>query len=410
MDDSRRRQFYILAAGLLLAVLWNYWLPTAEDFFNLVSEPSPERLFPMRNVDFFAYHNGGSRFIHGENPYYFEQSGSKTFSDFIYPPAFLPVFGLISRLEYDLARTLWALGYGLAHLAALGMLTWACSPRLRGPVLVFGSALTLLSFPLLMHIHNGQADVWVSSLTVGGLAMYARGHRSTAAALVAAAALLKVSPLLLLAFFVLYLRDWRFLRDFTLAGAGMAALSLVWVPVDLYWDYAVNILPAVGAGSDYWLNQSLIRFFAQTPWLAQSVSLGGLGAFGLYAWLAGRRAEPLPGRQSMDVRFRTPLTADHLPVMGMFLLNLLVILLFSGRAWSMMYAWTILPTALVLAAALNRPVRPWHAAVLLAGVVLLLAKVYGYPVLSSLNMLGSLVLAGWLVWQMQRGQAPTPGG
>jgi hypothetical protein len=54
--------------------------------------------------------------------------------------------------------------------------------------------------------------------------------------------------------------------------------------------------------------------------------------------------------------------------------------------------------ALFLTYLLHTPVRRWYVGLAAATAVLLVSKIYGYPVLNSLNLLGSAMLLGVLAW------------
>jgi hypothetical protein len=88
---------------------------------------------------------------------------------------------------------------------------------------------------------------------------------------------------------------------------------------------------------------------------------------------------------------------------------MLVILIFAGRVWTMAYVWMILPTALILARQVEAyPSRPrtWQLGLTCLAVFLLLSKIYGYPILDSLNLWGSLLLAALLVRELVKDALP----
>ncbi len=368
----------VAGAVLLLAVVWNFWLPFAQDYYNQVTKPP---LPP--NVDFFAYFTAGQRFNDGANPYYYgdAQPGSALISEYLYPPTFLPFFGALARLPYDAARGLWLGLYALVYLAAFAALAAVRPPEERATFIGLGVLLSATSFPLLLHIRNGQADMLVIGLVLLSYSLYGRGRKTVSALLLALAGVLKVSPFVLLLFFALYLRDWRYVLYTLLAGAGLALLSLAVVPFHYYPEYVTYILPVVSGGTGYYLNQSILKYLAGSPLAAQIVSGVGLAAFGIYAGWAGQRRRCNAGFGAT----------------AMFTLNLLAILVFQGKAWSMAYVWMILPAALVLAHLLHRPARTWQ--LLLAGGAsfLMVSKIYGYPPLDSLNLFGALLMGALLV-------------
>ena len=86
-----RRWSLILIITTAVVMGWNYWLPTAENFYNLITPADENRQYALRNVDFFAYYNAGVRFEKAENPYFYSYQEGNVFSDYIYPPTLLPL-------------------------------------------------------------------------------------------------------------------------------------------------------------------------------------------------------------------------------------------------------------------------------------------------------------------------------
>ena len=382
----------ILALTLAVVISWNYWLPMAEDFYNLVTPADENRQSPLRNVDFFAYFNAGARFEKGENPYFYGDTASRNFSDYIYPPTLLPLYGLISNLEYDQARLLWVGLYFTGYALCFSLLLLAAKKELRSIFFSCGLVLMSASFPLLMHIHNGQSDVLVISLVLIGYVAYIKGFKTGSAFLFALATMTKVSPVLFLIYFVIFLKDYRFLITYGLWVAGIVLVSLLAVPFSLYMDYILRVLPEISKADSYWLNQSIIKFLSASQGsLAEVISLGGFVLFGLFAfWLSKRYPSSLriPGKT---------LGEKHIISESVFILNILVILIFSGKAWSMAYVWIILPAALLVTRLINSRPKTWYLILVCASVFLMESKVYGYPILDSLNLWGSLMLSTLLV-------------
>ena len=97
-STPKNRILGVVSLILILTVGWNYWLPLAEDFFNLQTKPpSPP------NVDFLAYYIAGARFERGDNPYYWVMPDPEgiVLSDYLYPPTMLPLYTLFSNMEYE---------------------------------------------------------------------------------------------------------------------------------------------------------------------------------------------------------------------------------------------------------------------------------------------------------------------
>ena len=398
----------LLFAFVLLAVAvgWNYWLPTAENFYNLVTQANENRTKDLQNVDFYAYYNAGSRFSRGVNPYYWENSpGNKQFSDYLYPPTLLPLYRQLARLDYGIARLLWLSLYFLCYAAAVAALYMVIKKEIRPIFLGLAILLTLASFPLLNHIHNGQADVFIAAFTMLGLAAYVRGWKIPAAALFALGTVMKVSPVFFLIFFVIFLWDWRFLAAYVVSVLVFVLMSLPFVPLALYPDYLFNVLPEVSKGTSFWINQSLLKYFTFNSLLAQAISVAGFLGFAVLAWFLRRR---FSGPKSQAYEFHYPLDRKAFLGIAVFVVNLLVILIFAGKAWSMAYVWTILPAALLVTLLLQMETPAYYLILVGVAVFLLVSKVYGYPLLDSLNLWGSLLLTAVLLYGLFKKKVVSP--
>jgi len=364
----------ILVLTLAVVISWNYWLPIAEDFYNLVTPADENRQVALRNVDFFAYYNAGARFENGANPYFYGDPAIRNFSDYIYPPTLLPLYGLISNLEYDQARLLWVGLYFTGYALCFTFLLLAARKELRSILFSCGLVLTSASFPLLMHIHNGQSDVLVISMVLIGYVAYIKGFKTGSAFLFALATMTKVSPVLFLIYFVIFLKDYHFLITYCLWAAGMLLVSLLVVSFGLYMDYILWVLPEIGKGTSNWLNQSIVKFVPVPQGsLAQAISLGGFVLFGLFAFWLGKHypsSKRIPGKTLGEKNNISE---------SVFILNILVILIFSGKAWSMAYVWMIFPAALIVTRLVNYRPKIWYLILICVSVFLLESKVYGYP-------------------------------
>jgi hypothetical protein len=392
--QKHTRVLSVVGLLVIMVVGWNYWLPTAEDYFNLHTKSN---LPP--NVDFLAYYTAGARFESGANPYYWANTNpeAQDFAEYLYPPTFLPFYLQLARLTYESARLLWVGVYAISYILAFLALLLTMKKEIRITFLFLGLILTIASYPLLLHIRNGQSDVLVISICLLGFVLHSRGYRVVSAVLFAIATLLKVSPVLFLIYFVIFLRDLRFGISYFFATAVLLLFSLMAVPLEFYTDYFVNILPHVSAGTSYWLNQSLLKFFADSETLAKAISGIGFGLFALFTWLLARKIA------SHERSPRLPLGENGFVVEGVFLMNLLVILIFAGKAWSMTYVWAILPCALLLASLLDARPKEWYLGIVVLAVFLLTSKVYGFPFLDSLNLYGSVILVACLaLWLLKR--------
>jgi len=405
-QQSNREELKLVALGIviLLVFAWNYWLPTAEDFYNMVTRGEETRQNDLTNVDFFVYYNTGSRFERGEDVYFFDAPvRGETFSQYWYPPTLLPIYGLLSRLPYDIARLVWLMAYSLCYLLTFGLMLVSVQARLRLRLFFITLGLTLTSAPLLAHIHVGQADVFMGCLVMSGFLFYTRQHKVLAAVLFALAAFLKVSPVFYLAFLVLFLRDFRFLFRYCVVCVGICLLSLIWVPFHFYPEYLFQILPEIGHGTSIWMNQSLLKYLAEQRSAAQLTALVGMLSMAVFLAFLGSRF-------SQTARIpHAPISRAALVPLSAFLLNMLAILIFAGRLWSMAYTIAIMPSALLLVLLFETDHSSTLKTLFCLGVILMNAKIYGYPLLDSMNLWGAILTACLLVFLLLQRDSNMPG-
>jgi hypothetical protein len=398
--------------ALLLAVslTWSLWLPQAARMFRMALPGSPP------SQDFAAYYLAGKALRTDSDPYRYaadrhvslhpgdlEQYSEEAFtrgdglSRYIYPPFALPLYAALSRFPYMTARAMWTALALLAHAAAIraGFLLIAKPLRLGYLVLAFG--LTIASQPLLLHLGTGQVDLLVAGLAMLSLLASEKGQRPSAALLLAVAVWMKVSPAVLLAHFVLFRRDVRFLAWF---GGWMVALPLlvVWaVPLRLYTDYFREILPTVTSGRAYFQNQTLIRFLVPMGTrVASAGSLAGCAALAAFEWWRGGRGKTGPAHAFL-----------HGEISGIhsFLLCTLAMLLFAGVSWSMAYVWVIVPCALLLVGQLDLA-NVASLAVACLATLMMLCRPFPVPGLDLTNIAGAVLMASFLAFGGGRGRDP----
>jgi hypothetical protein len=152
------------------------------------------------------------------------------------------------------------------------------------------------------------------------------------------------------------------------------------------------------------MNQSVLKYLAEYKDLSWIIALGGvLGYTGFSLWVS----------QRLTIEQRSPralLAEKDLLSLALFMMNLMVILIFAGRLWTMAYTWTILPGSLLLVFLLETGLPRLYKALLSLGGILLHAKIYGYPVLESMNLWGALLVLAMLAFLLlQASRKPKPG-
>lgn len=371
----------VLLTTFLLAILWNYWLPSARDYLNIVS-PTYERA----NVDFYAYYRGGEAYLRGQEPY----AGTRDGQLFIYPPTFTPLYSLLAQYDYDEARYIWVVVYSVSFLITIGLTVLQAKPGDRWTTLLIIFFIVFISYPLRYMIKQGQVDLIVASLSFLSYLVYRWRLRWLSALILALAVFAKLNPLFFLITFVIFFRDWKYLIWFG-AWCGVIILaSSLFFPLDWYRAFVMEVLPALTKSQTFYYNQTPLRFVAGERWIPRLITAGGLGSLSIFAYFTGWRQGDLANVKNSDRLQKADV---------FFLINALTILLCSGSAWIMAYVWFILPVAVVLVD-LIPDVRPSYLAGVGLSIAAIHARLIDLPVLNSINMIGAGVLLALLVSYM----------
>ena len=343
---------------------------------------SPFALYGGNSADFHTFYLAGRSWLSGGNPY-----NDRMVSGFIYPPPSLPFFSLFSLFDFRLASQLWIVTYFTVFLVALVALALTLRGDRRLMYASLASLIFFTSYPLLIMFQQGQIDLLIASLTILSLVCERKKHNSISAAMLSISVLLKGNAILLLIYFVIFRRDWKYLVHFLIITLAIVGLSLIIIPVQLYWDYAAVTLRLSSIGFVY--NESIPGqlAFAQLNAIAPIVSIAGYGLFTVFSyWASSKRFSTMHKTLSAD---------------GMFLMNVLIMLLFGPRSTIYPYVWVILPVALFLSTLLMEEVRTAFLAAMGIGTFLLSAvispdflnyKTFGLGLIGNVLMTISLIL------------------
>jgi hypothetical protein len=234
---------------------------------------------PGLTLDLGIYLEAGRAALAGTSPYATLGTDELVIGvSFVYPPASLPIFAAMARLDPAAAQTLWGLGNLALYLIAL-LSIYAALPGMLPRRALFALLVLGLGFaPWLEHLAIGQ----INSLMLLGLALFIHGQREQRFAWVgdfglASVILIKLTPGLLL-LWPLLRGDWpRLLR----VGAAMVLLSLpsLWLFGLEPWLKFAEIAPQllVGAPRNPF-NQALV---AQLTVLSAADSVAETLALGL---------------------------------------------------------------------------------------------------------------------------------
>jgi hypothetical protein len=163
---------------------------------------------------------------------------------FFYPPPFLAAFAWALPLDLTTAYHAW---YWAEHLFLLAVLLalgrWVPD---RGMALTLGLLAATFS-PIADNDWMGQANLVVLAVAVPGLLLVERGRERAGGALVGLACMLKMSPALLVAWWLLH-RRWRPALWAILAAVALSAAALPLADLHVQWAFYAEVLPGFAAG------------------------------------------------------------------------------------------------------------------------------------------------------------------
>jgi hypothetical protein len=377
MTFNKTMNLRLVMFAILVLVFWNTFWPDAKELFNFMNPSSS-----IQNVDFYAYYRGGRTYLSGIQPY----SGTSDGQPFIYPPTFIPLYAQIAKLDYASARTLWLGIYSTCFLVCLALLVLKVGPSERDKTIFLALLIVLLSFPVRIYIRQGQIDIIVASFCFASLLLYLFKHHNLSAICLAVATLTKLNPVIFMITFFVFLQDWKYLLRFSLAVAGLVALSLCFFPLDWYRAFFTDVIPTLTGGDTHPYNQSLIRFFVDNPNLAHLVTLAGGSLFTILAGLLGLRHR----QQIAWLRNGKITPFNQFLAVAVFFCNGLVSALFSGSTWIMTYTWFILPAVWLLVITYQQA-RYWLVGILALGIAMLQSIVISDPVVKYVSIEGALL-------------------
>lgn len=183
----------------------------------------------------------------------------RTILPYVYPPTTAVMMRPVAALPFAHAVVAWQLANHVMLIAALALLARAAPEGRR--LLTLGAALAVAAFyaPLFRQNSAGQLNVALLLAYAGVAELLRRNARDEATgATIAAAALFKATPALLLPWALVH-RRWRLAAAISAFAAGGIALSLLLAPPGAWLGFARE-LPAMGYGRSTWAE------FGQTFW------------------------------------------------------------------------------------------------------------------------------------------------
>lgn len=372
-----------------------------------------------RFCDFlFAYYPAGQAVVHHDHNA-LRALTSQGVAGFVNIPVvaylFAP-FGIFGRHVAIALFTLTGLGFTVG--------SWFLLLRMLRLELKARWLLTLLflaSGPLMNTIKLGNVSAMILFALIAGLMLIRAGRSGAAGAVLGVAAVIKL-PLILIALFFIFRRDWRGVAGFSAVGVMTALLSLAlfgWSD-NLHWfqacvvEFTQSWLPSFNVQS---ISGFLLRLDANarlSEWVPQMPTPGQkLVAHiftGLIFLVAALACVRLPAKMDASNEIDASSRRDL-----QYLLVICLCLVSSPLTWSHYYLWLLVPTAFLLEGRLplfnSQTARRvgWVAIALVAPLVgwpwsipnSLLMTVYRTIIMSHL-FLGGLIWFGLIAYSLAR--------
>jgi alpha-1,2-mannosyltransferase len=294
-------------------------------------------------------------------------------SGYIYPPFLAVVSRPLTALSYHRANQAWFLMNTLLFAGTLLMLaTWRSSGV--GPVAAAGILFVSLNYyPTYRAFQCGQVSLLILFLLAAAFWLLERDRQSLSGALVGIAAAVKLTPAILIVFFLVTKR-WRAAAGATAAGAAALALSVAGAGWGNHLVFAREMLPALSRGAATFANQSLPGFLARN---GMDVTMNAFEFVNEPGWLRilGRISTAAVLVTSLWIARRLALGAAGAP--AGFALVVVASLIASPISWEHHYTLALIPIAVLITFMTERGMVPLRELGLLAaGYVLTAANAY----------------------------------
>jgi hypothetical protein len=239
--SQRFRNLAALLGGLLLAALW-WFLYLMDPFDGVLGD---FRVYYMAAVRF-----GSHQSIY-DHIYQVTAADGRVFGLFyFYPPFLAQWLQPLASLEFSVAQRIWVTVSAVAlllsgwRLAELFSILWERSIS-RGLSMLMGLGIVLCFEPTYWGVKEGQVNAIILALISSHLVWAIRGHSGRAGVALGLAALIKMSPALLLLVPIMR-KEWRTVGSFG-GTIGIALLLLVLLtPLPVYQDFFTPFGPLLG--------------------------------------------------------------------------------------------------------------------------------------------------------------------
>jgi len=206
-------------------------------------------------ADFASYYYAVQVAEQGGDPYDTKQLGEAARQDhtrrsvypFFYPPPFLLTMAWTSSLKLYPAYLAW-FWFDEAFAILCGVLLWRWWARL-GPAVPWLAAVAVATLSSIPDNHAmGQVNLPVLAVVLGGLWAAERDRPAVGGALLGLACMMKMSPALFVAWWLLE-RRWREVAWACGTAVALTVLSLAIAGPSVQADFYLRVLPSFGSGN-----------------------------------------------------------------------------------------------------------------------------------------------------------------
>ncbi|HEU4387436.1 MAG TPA: glycosyltransferase family 87 protein [Blastocatellia bacterium] len=178
-------------------------------------------IFTRNLIDFPVYYEAGKSLLSGRTDLYAADFARGAVMDYRYPPLFILMFAPLSLLPYKAAALIWHLLNVTAICWSVALLNRLVVSRSGARTRVWVLAFFTVAPYFVMMLHYGNAHLSATALMFGGLYLAVMRREFGAATLLALAVTIKITPLLVLPYFLIKRR----FKLLTLALVITAALN-----------------------------------------------------------------------------------------------------------------------------------------------------------------------------------------
>ncbi len=324
-------------------------------------------------------------------------------------PATALLFEPLSLLPFRVAQVVFVIVNNALYLLGLGLTLYALRARPLEAFLGVLLSTVLFFYAVRQTFGLGQMNGLIVFLSAVALMLALRECDVWSGGVIIVAATLKISPILLLGFFVAR-RRWRAVWGASIAGAVLLAVMLVFTNGSTLAYFVTQVLPALGRGSAAFPNQSLLG--ALYRWVVPAEEMSSVVGAGDYPLVRAVWLLLSIGVIAITLWFvaRAQLTERTQTAIGFSIFGVAALMI-GGLSWDHYLLWLSVPVcALIIDWFRDRWLRPiafWTvfliALTLLSVPVPYQASLYRSigPFGSALTTEGLAVLWGLMLWRLR---------